>query len=204
MRAQSRRDQRVATVCRAIAFTLLLVLLSGAAVVPPTPEPPWIWPVDGDRAVTAPFRAPAHAYASGHRGVDIAAPVGTVVHAPADGIVAFRGVVVDRPLVTIDHGGGIVTTFEPVESTLMPGAAVTAGEEIGTVGRGGHTAADELHLGVRFDDVYINPMLMFADVPRAILLPCCSPTAGTSAAGVPSAGAPDPLKRGGGRVGRSL
>jgi len=204
MRGKSRRDQRVATVCRTIAFTLLVALLPGAAVAPPTPEPPWIWPVDGERAVTAPFRAPAHAYAPGHRGVDVHAPVGSVVHAPADGIVAFRGVVVDRPLVTIDHGGAIVTTFEPVESTLTPGASVRAGEDIGTVARGGHTTADELHLGVRFDDVYINPMLMFADVPRAILLPCCSPTAGTSAAEVPSARAPDALRRGGGRVGRSL
>ena len=107
----------------------------------------------------------------------MSAPIGTVVHAPADGVVAFRETVVDRPLLTIDHGRGVVTTFEPVESTLTPGTAVVAGQEIGTVARGGHTPADELHLGVRYDDVYINPMLMFGEVPRAILLPCCGPTA---------------------------
>jgi murein DD-endopeptidase MepM/ murein hydrolase activator NlpD len=192
MRAQSRHP---VTTRRTITFLVLLFLLPGAAVVPPTPDPPWAWPVEGARAVTSAFRAPAHDYGPGHRGIDMAAPVGTVVHAPADGVVAFRGTVVDRPLVTIDHGHGIVTTFEPLESALTPGTAVIAGQEIGTVGRGGHTPADELHLGVRYDDVYINPMLMFGDVPRAILLPCCGPTStGTSAA----------LRLGGGPIGRSL
>src|SRR5690606_28803595 len=109
----------------------------------------------------------------GHRGLDVTAPVGTTVRAPADGVVAFRGVVVDRPLITIEHGSAIVTTFEPVASTLDPGLVVTAGSEIGTVATGGHTATGEMHVGVRWMGVYINPQLMFGDVPRAILLPCC-------------------------------
>lgn len=196
MRAQSRQTF---TMRRTIAFFALLFLMPGAAVVPPTPDPPWKWPVDHARVVTSAFRAPAHDYGPGHRGVDMAAPVDTVVHSPADGVVAFRGTVVDRPLVTIDHGHGIVTTFEPLESTLAPGTVVVAGQEIGTVARGGHTAADELHLGVRYDDVYINPMLMFGEVPRAILLPCCGPSSTGS-----RVGAPDAIRPGGGRVGRSL
>lgn len=155
-------------------FLVLLVLLPGAALAPPKPEPPWVWPVDGPREVTSPFRAPAHDYGPGHRGLDMSAPVGAVVRAPAGGVVAFRGVVVDRPLLTIDHGDGIVMTLEPLESTLAPGTPVAMGEEIGTVATGGHSPADQLHLGVRYNDVYINPMLMFGDVPRAILLPCCA------------------------------
>ncbi|MCE7482446.1 MULTISPECIES: murein hydrolase activator EnvC family protein [Microbacterium] len=200
MRAQSSCDRRNFTVPRAIAFLLLLVMLPGAAVGPPTPDPPWTWPVDGARTVTTPFRAPAHEYGPGHRGIDMSAPVGTVVRAPADGVVAFRGVVVDRPLLTLDTGDGLVTTFEPLESTLSPGAVVVAGQEIGTVARGGHTPAGELHLGVRYRDVYINPMLLFGEVPRAILLPCCGPT-GVSGTGT---GAPDSLRLAGARVGRSL
>ncbi|GGD76987.1 peptidase [Microbacterium murale] len=201
MRTQSSRDRSPLTVPRAIAFLLLLVMLPGAAVVPPTPDPPWTWPVDGARTVTTPFRAPAHDYGPGHRGIDMSAPVGTVVRAPADGVVAFRGVVVDRPLLTIDHGDGLVTTFEPLESTLSPGAVVAAGQEIGTVALGGHTPAAELHLGVRYDDVYINPMLMFGEVPRAILLPCCAPVTGVSLGGT---GTPEVLRLVGARVGRSL
>lgn len=199
MRAQSIHAAR-----RAIVFLALLVLLPGSGLTPPTPEPPWLWPVDGPREVTAPFRAPAHDYGAGHRGIDLSAPIGSVVRSPADGVVAFRGVVVDRPLLTIDHGDGLVTTFEPVESALVPGTSVTAGEEIGTVAHGGHSPAGQLHLGVRYNDVYINPMLMFGDVPRAILLPCCAAATSGSNSNAPNTSAPNDLTRGGGRVGRSL
>ncbi|KDA05494.1 hypothetical protein DC31_13365 [Microbacterium sp. CH12i] len=166
---------------RAVALLILLGFLSGAALPPPSLDTPWAWPVDGSRHVVTPFQAPAHDYGPGHRGIDLAATIGSVVHAPADGVVAFRGVVVDRPLLTIDHGEGLVTTFEPVDSTLTPGTVVSAGDDIGTVVTGGHSPADQLHLGVRFNSVYINPMLMFGDVPRAILLPCCEALAVTRA-----------------------
>ncbi|MFJ6531481.1 murein hydrolase activator EnvC family protein [Microbacterium sp. NPDC091662] len=133
----------------------------------------WSWPLTGPRAVSAPYRAPAHEYGAGHRGVDLAASVGAEVTAPADGVVAFRGTVVDRPLLTIEHPGGLVTTFEPVRSTLVAGDLVTAGQTLGVVDTGGHTPAGSLHLGVRRDGDYINPLLLFGEVPRAVLQPCC-------------------------------
>ncbi|OAN43326.1 M23 family metallopeptidase [Microbacterium sp. H83] len=135
----------------------------------------WVWPTTGPRTVAAAFRAPASEYGSGHRGVDVIAQVGAVVVAPAAGIVAFRGTVVDRPLITVDHGGGYISTFEPLVSTLAPGAVVGPGDPIGTVAVGGHAAASTLHVGVRLDGTYINPLLLFDDVPRAVLLPCCAP-----------------------------
>lgn len=157
----------------AVAVMAALLLLLPAASAPPTPDSPWRWPTAGARDVAEPFRAPAHDYGPGHRGIDIRADVGTVVVAPADGIVAFRGVVVDRPLLTIDHGGGYVTTFEPLDSELARGTLVHAGDEIGVVATGGHSAPGTVHIGVRLHGVYINPMVMFGEVPRAILLPCC-------------------------------
>lgn len=153
-------------------MALLLVILPAAAA-PPKLDPSWQWPLAGSREVTEPFRAPAHEYGSGHRGVDLRADVGATVRAPADGVVAFRGVVVDRPLITIDHGNGYVSTFEPLDSPLAAGTVVTAGEEIGIVAAGGHADPGTLHVGVRLNGVYINPMLLFGEVPRAILLPCC-------------------------------
>lgn len=138
-----------------------------------TPGYPWTWPAPGSRTVVDPFRAPAHAYGPGHRGMDVAASVGREVRAPADGVVAFRGVVVDRPLLTIDHGGGHVTTLEPVASDLTPGDRVDAGQIVGTVATGGHTVRGALHLGVRIDGDYVNPRPLFGAVPRAVLLPCC-------------------------------
>ncbi len=140
--------------------------------------PAWRWPLDGPRRVSVPYRAPAHRYAPGHRGVDLAADPGTTVRAPADGVVAFRGVVVDRPLLTIEHDGGYVSTYEPVTSSLAPGDRVAAGDVIGVVGLGGHAASGTIHMGVRLRGEYINPLLLFDDVPRAVLLLCCAVPSG--------------------------
>ncbi|WP_372968811.1 murein hydrolase activator EnvC [Microbacterium sp.] len=135
----------------------------------------WRWPLDGTRAVVAAYRAPAHEYGAGHRGVDLATTAGAAVRAPAEGTVAFRGTVVDRPLLTIEHAGGTVSTFEPLESALAPGDSVSAGDEIGRVAAGGHAAPGTIHLGVRLDGHYINPLLLFGETRRAVLLPCCAP-----------------------------
>lgn len=136
-------------------------------------DPLWRWPIDAPRAVASPYRAPAHEFGAGHRGIDLATAQGVIVRAPADGTIAFRGTVVDRPLITIAHAGGYVSTFEPVSSALAPGDTVSAGDEIGTVAAGGHAPLGALHLGVRLNGAYINPMLLFGPVPRAVLLPCC-------------------------------
>ena len=160
-------------------LTLVVSVLLAASNGIPSPNPDagprshWQWPVSGARSVVEPFRAPAHAYGPGHRGMDVAGAVGTVVVAPADGRVAFRGTVVDRPLITIDHGDGHVTTWEPVSSDLAPGDPVAAGEAIGVIASGGHALRGALHVGVRRDGGYINPLPLFGEVPRAVLLPCC-------------------------------
>jgi murein DD-endopeptidase MepM/ murein hydrolase activator NlpD len=158
---------------RLSVLMVLLFALTGAAAHPDL-DGGWTWPVQDARVVVSPFRAPAHAYGPGHRGIDLSAPPGAIVRAPADGVVAFRGVVVDRPLLTIDHGDGLVSTFEPLDSALTSGTAVRTGDEIGTVATGGHAPRGSMHLGVRLNKVYINPMLLFDEVPRAILLPCCN------------------------------
>lgn len=164
---------------RSVLILLLIALFlvpmdqSASAADRDAEEGTWLWPLDGARRIAEPYRAPAHEYGAGHRGVDLVASPAAVVRAPADGVVAFRGTVVDRALLTIEHEGGFVSTFEPVTSTLDPGDAVSAGDEIGVLAVGGHAAAGTLHVGVRLEGDYINPMLMFGSVPRAVLLPCC-------------------------------
>lgn len=158
---------------RFIAVVLSLVVSLGGASAATEDEGTWRWPVDGARAVVEPFRAPAHDYGPGHRGMDVAAGPHALVVAPAPGVVAFRGTVVDRPLITIDHGGGRVSTWEPVSSALSPGDAIGTGDPLGTVAEGGHAARGTLHVGVRLEGRYINPLPLFGEVPRAILLPCC-------------------------------
>ncbi|MFJ4224984.1 M23 family metallopeptidase [Microbacterium sp. NPDC089695] len=164
-----------------LAFVLLVAAprATAAAPVDPAPAPVpedagWTWPVDGPHRVTESFRAPAHAYGAGHRGIDIEAPIGSDVRAPADGVVMFRGTVVDRDVLSIQHSGGLVSSYEPLVSDLAVGTVVAAGDRIGVVAHGGHTAPGALHLGVRLDDAYIDPLLLFGPVPRAVLLPCCA------------------------------
>jgi len=162
------------------SILLALVVLLSVALAPLAGLPAWtsddlgsrgwVWPVDRVR-ITRPFIAPPHPYAPGHRGIDLEAS--GVVRAPADGTVAFAGEVAGRPIVTVDHGDGLVTTFEPVSSDLAPGTRIARGQPVGAPAPGGHTAASEVHFGVRLDGEYINPLRLLGGVPRAVLLPCC-------------------------------
>lgn len=132
----------------------------------------WMWPLRSFRIVL-PYEAPAHRYGPGHRGIDLWPTGSAEVRAPAAGVVAFSGTVVDRPLVTIDHGGGLVTTLEPVREAPPVGTVLAAGDPVGSVAHGGHAPAGTVHFGVRRDGEYINPMLLLERIPRAVLLPCC-------------------------------
>lgn len=155
----------------ALAAVKLVVATPLWADAAPDGLPQWQLPASGASVVT-PFEAPAHDYAAGHRGIDIG-PVDGSVLAPADGVVAFAGTVVDRGVVTIDHGGGWVTSVEPIEPSVAVGDVVEAGDAIGSLSTGGHAAPGTLHVGVRLDGEYVNPLLLLGRVPRAILLPCC-------------------------------
>jgi murein DD-endopeptidase MepM/ murein hydrolase activator NlpD len=153
-----------------ILLTLAVSLAAGMGPAAAPPEREWAWPT-ASAHVVRPYAAPAHAYGPGHRGIDLAAV--DAVRAPAEGVVAFVGTVVDRGVLTIDHGDGLVTTFEPVTSALRPGDTVTRGQEVAVVAIGGHTEPGAVHFGVRRHGEYLNPLLLLGGVPRAVLLPCC-------------------------------
>ena len=131
----------------------------------------WPWPIAPPIVVGHPFVAPATAYSAGHRGIDLTVLPGAEVRSPADGTVTFAGVVVDRPVLTLDVGNGLLVSFEPLESVVAKGDRVARSEVIGRVADGGHCAAGCLHVGVRLRGAYISPLLLFDRVPRAVLLP---------------------------------
>jgi murein DD-endopeptidase MepM/ murein hydrolase activator NlpD len=130
----------------------------------------WAWPLDEPHEIVRPFIAPATPYGSGHRGIDLAGAAGADVLAPADGIVHFSGFVVDRPVLSIDHGGGLVSSFEPVASDLVAGQVVHRGDRIGAL-QSGHCRAPCLHLGVRLHGQYVSPLLYLGGIPYPVLLP---------------------------------
>jgi len=135
----------------------------------------WRWPLAPRPGVLRGFDPPPKPWLSGHRGVDLDFAAGTQVMSPASGTVSFVGVVVDRPVITIDHGGGLRSSFEPVESTLAAGSAVAAGQVIGTAVPGHCPAAQCLHWGVREGEVYVNPLQFVLDLRPSILLPLAGP-----------------------------
>lgn len=152
-----------------LAATLALGLAPPAA---PAGEQ-WQWPVDERRHVMRAFEQPVHDYAAGHRGMKIAAAVGGEVIAPTDARVVFRGAVAGRDVITLETSVGLIITLEPVSSDLTAGESVARGAAVGTLATGGPSPPGQLHVGVRLDGNYLDPLPFFGKVPRAVLYPCC-------------------------------
>jgi murein DD-endopeptidase MepM/ murein hydrolase activator NlpD len=131
----------------------------------------WSWPLPPKPQVLRAFDPPGKPWLSGHRGVDLRASAqGAVVTAPESGVISFVGVVVDRPVITIDHGN-LKSSFEPVESTLTAGTPVSKGEVIGTIVTGHCGTIPCVHWGVRRGEDYLNPLWFVMDLRPSILLP---------------------------------
>jgi murein DD-endopeptidase MepM/ murein hydrolase activator NlpD len=108
--------------------------------------------------ITRHFEAPPTPYAAGHRGIDFGTPVGTSVVAAAGGTVSFAGQVGGSLFVSIDHPGGLRTTYSFLSAILVKkGQAVTQGQEIARSGPGGPGENPNLHFGLRSGTDYLDP-----------------------------------------------
>ncbi|WP_435061101.1 M23 family metallopeptidase [Amycolatopsis thermoflava] len=118
------------------------------------------WPLSPKPVVVRPFQAPSGPYGPGHRGVDLAAAPGQQVLAAGPGVVVFAGLVAGRPVVSIDHDGGLRTTYEPVAPSVPVGTQVWRGQPVGVVeaGHPGCPVEACLHWGVRRGEEYLNPL----------------------------------------------
>lgn len=156
----------------ALLLPLPVSVAPGPAAGPLTSGASWQWPLQPRPPVVRDFDPPPQPWLSGHRGVDLgAADDGAQVTSPADGTVSFVGTVVDRPVLTIDHGNGLRSSFEPVESTLSKGTTVAAGQAVGILRTGHCGPAPCLHWGVREEGDYVNPLKFVMDLRPSILLP---------------------------------
>ncbi len=125
---------------------------------------PFLWPIEGRvsglygrrRVFNGQPRRP-------HSGMDIAAPTGTEVHAPAEGTIREVGnYFFNGKTIFIDHGQGLVTIFCHLDRTdVVSGQTVRQGEVIGTVGMTGRVTGPHLHLGVSLNDTRVEPRLFF-------------------------------------------
>jgi murein DD-endopeptidase MepM/ murein hydrolase activator NlpD len=155
-------------------FAVVWVLAPPGALaepVPPAGSVLWAAPLPGP-TVTRPFDVLPSRYAPGHRGVDLAGAPGATVLAAGDGVVAFAGMVAGRPVVSVDHPGGLRTTYEPVDPSVGAGQPVARGSPLGTLlsGHAGCPTSACLHWGLRRGEDYLDPLTLLA-VPRVRLLP---------------------------------
>lgn len=145
---------------------LALRLALAAAVVAGT----WSWPVLGP--VIRAFDPPDSPYGSGHRGIDVAVPVGTPVLAPAPGVVAFAGFVGGHLFVSVDHGAGTVSTYSWLSARrVSKGDVVARGDPLGLTGTG-HPGSlvPHLHFGVKVDGEYADPLSFLEPVSVSDLI----------------------------------
>lgn len=137
-------------------------------------------PLQGDVVAGFDGRPPVDApWAPGNRGVDLEAEPGEPVRADLDGVVAFSGVVAGTRWVTVDHGGGLVTTYGDVVDAVPTGRRLRAGDVLGRVAS--DTVA--LHWGARLDGVYVDPLLLLRRW-RPRLVPAAPPGRAAVAAGL--------------------
>lgn len=124
---------------------------------------PWLVPpVDGP--IRQRFVEPSGAYGRGHRGIDYLVAPGTAVRAAGPGTVVFAGQVAGRLAVTIEHAGGLLTSYTWLsELSVVAGQVVTQGTWIGRSGYA-HDGLPGLHLSVRRAGRYIDPEALIGEL----------------------------------------
>ena len=135
-------------------------VLADAAEVDSAPE--MIMPVDGQ--VTSRFsRSRLHPLLQifrPHHGIDLSAPVGTKIVAPAVGTVTFVGWRLgDGLTVELAHNGGVTTRYAHCRAALVRvGQRVPAGSPIATVGASGIATGPHVHFEVLVRGRPIDPL----------------------------------------------
>jgi murein DD-endopeptidase MepM/ murein hydrolase activator NlpD len=98
-----------------------------------------------------------------HYGLDIAAPVGTPVHAAAAGevVLAETGLFYTGGTVVIDHGHGLTTIYSHMNSVdVNVGDSVAQGAPIGTIGATGRVTGPHLDWRINWFNVRLDPQLV--------------------------------------------
>ncbi len=121
-------------------------------------------PVDASRVRTSsnfgmrsdPFRGTRR----GHKGVDLAGPIGTPIYATADGVVSkaqwFGGY---GRYIQIEHGGAMQTRYGHMSRlNVVANQRVRKGEVIGYMGSSGRSTGSHLHYEVRVSGKAVNPL----------------------------------------------
>ena len=122
---------------------------------------PSIWPVLGWVTSGFGFRTnPFTGLTQMHEGIDISNRVGTVVAAPADGIISDMGSdLAHGRILVISHGLGMTSRFGHLNKVFVKvGQQVKRGDKVAEVGMTGKTTGPHLHYEVRLNGIPVNPV----------------------------------------------
>lgn len=95
-----------------------------------------------------------------HEGIDVVAPSGTPIEAPAAGVVVSAGWESGfGNVVTLNHGFGLITKYAHASRLLVrPGQRVRRGERIALVGNTGLATSSHLHYEVHVNGKPVDPL----------------------------------------------
>lgn len=128
-------------------------------------------PIGADYPTTSPFGTRRNYsvadIGSFHAGQDFGAPEGTLIFAPAPGLVVLaEPLAVRGNAVIIDHGAGVLTGYWHMsEMKVAAGMEVAAGDVLGLVGNTGLSTGAHLHWELRIDGIAVDPMQFLDEAP---------------------------------------
>lgn len=103
-----------------------------------------------------------------HLGLDIAGPVGTPISATAAGTVTMseRDLFYTGGTIVIDHGHGVNSVYSHMsEVRVAVGDKVTAGQNIGLMGKTGRVTGPHLHFNINWFQLRLDPQLVLGPQP---------------------------------------
>ena len=113
---------------------------------------------------------PFNGHAAMHTGLDFRGPIGSPIHAAANGRVTFVGMKNGYGrVVEISHGNGMLTRYAHMSAwRAHVGEQVQAGDVIGLIGSSGRSTGPHLHFEVRINDRAVNPRPFLESAPHVL------------------------------------
>jgi murein DD-endopeptidase MepM/ murein hydrolase activator NlpD len=134
----------------------------------------WVLPIQAPAMLVRSYLAPNSDYSAGHRGVDYSVTSGQKLVSPSDGVIAFKGTVANKPVLSVQHDDGFKSAFEPACSLLPVGSKVLMGQPIGWICPSllykSHCSPWLcLHFSLRHNGLYLSPLALIGGLAPSVV-----------------------------------